>query len=131
MMTQSVGVPFTAKRRASTSRRRSGRLSESEWDTPDWSVSGATTHTSSESTRAIFSSTSRPGAKMPSSLVNRMRISFFLGAWSFPKTGSHFSGSYAWGALDPLYAAHVGLEHIRHRDAAALVLIGLHHRNER
>ena len=48
MMTQSVGVPLTAKCRSPTSRRRSGSLSESECDTPDWSLSGATTQTSSD-----------------------------------------------------------------------------------
>ena len=62
MMTQSVGVPLTAKCRAPTSRRRSGSLSESECDTPDWSLSGATIQTSSDSSRAIFSQASRPGA---------------------------------------------------------------------
>ena len=62
MMTQSVGVPFTAKCRSPTWRSRSGSLSESECDTPDWSCSGATTQTSSESSRAISSQTSRPGA---------------------------------------------------------------------
>ena len=49
MMTQSVGVPFTAKCRSPTSRKRSGSLSESECDTPDWSVSGATIQMSSDS----------------------------------------------------------------------------------
>ena len=49
MMTQSVGVPFTAKWRREISRRRSGSLRESECETPLWSVSGATTQTSSES----------------------------------------------------------------------------------
>ena len=52
MMTQSVGVPLTAKRRSPTSRSRSGSLSESECETPDWSNSGATTQTSSDSARA-------------------------------------------------------------------------------
>ena len=51
---------------------RSGSLSESECDTPDWSFSGATIHTSSDSARAISSQT-QPGV-MPSSLVTRMRI---------------------------------------------------------
>ena len=55
MMTQSVGVPFTAKWRSPTSRSRSGSLSDSECDTPDWSVSGATIQTSSDSSRAISS----------------------------------------------------------------------------
>ena len=49
MMTQSVGVPFTAYLRSPTWRSRSGSLSESECDTPDWSYSGATTVTSSDS----------------------------------------------------------------------------------
>ena len=35
---------------------------ESEWATPDWSNSGATTHTSSESAAAIRAQASRPGA---------------------------------------------------------------------
>src|SRR2546429_1375587 len=74
MMTQSVGVPLTAKRRSSTGRSRSGSLSESECDTPDWSYSGATIHTSSESARAISAHTSSPSEWMPSSLVTRMRI---------------------------------------------------------
>src|SRR3712207_1770713 len=74
MMTQSVGVPFTAKCRSEISRRRKGSLSESECDTPLWSVSGATTHTSAESCRAMVSNTLRPGACTPSSLVTRMRI---------------------------------------------------------
>ena len=74
MMTQSVGVPFTAKWRSPIWRSRSGSLSESECDTPDWSCSGATTQTSSDSLRAICSQTLRPGAWMPSSLVTRMRI---------------------------------------------------------
>ena len=52
MMTQSVGVPLTAKRRSPTARSRSGSLSESECETPDWSNSGATTQTSSDSARA-------------------------------------------------------------------------------
>src|SRR6185312_8761778 len=73
IITQSVGVPVMAKRFALISRRRSGRVSVSECDAPDCSVSGAQTHTSSVSARAIFSAISRPGAWMPSSLVTRMR----------------------------------------------------------
>src|SRR5687768_17797816 len=74
MMTQSVGVPLTAKWRLEISRSRNGSLSDSECDTPLWSVSGAITHTSSDSCRAIASSTFKPGACTPSSLVTRMRI---------------------------------------------------------
>ncbi len=53
MMTQSVGVPFNAKWRGPISRKRSGSLSDSEWATPDWSFSGATTVTSSDNSPAI------------------------------------------------------------------------------
>ena len=74
MMTQSVGVPFTAKRRSPIWRSLSGSLSESECETPDWSYSGATIHTSSDKARAISSQASSPAALMPSSLVMRMRI---------------------------------------------------------
>jgi len=74
MMTQSVGVPRTAKWRGPTSRNRSGSFSDSECETPDWSSSGATTQTSSDSARAISSTIFRPGAWMPSSLVQRIRI---------------------------------------------------------
>ena len=38
MMTQSVGVPLIAKWRSLISRSRSGSLSESECETPDWSA---------------------------------------------------------------------------------------------
>src|SRR5579871_2001706 len=112
MMTQSVGVPLMAKRRSSTARMRSGSLSESECETPDWSNSGATTQTSSDSARAISAQTSRPGALMPSSLVTRMRIDSIA-------------------LLDHRDAAHVGLERVRHRDRAVALLIGLHHGDER
>src|SRR5271156_919256 len=74
MMTQSVGVPFKAKWRGPTSRRRSGSLRDSEWATPDWSLSGATTVTSSDSSRAIDSRSLSPAAWMPSSLVRRIRM---------------------------------------------------------
>ncbi len=74
MMTQSVGVPLRAKWRGPISLNRNGSLSESEWATPDWSLSGATTVTSSESSRAIDSSSFKPCAWMPSSLVSRIRM---------------------------------------------------------
>src|ERR1700733_11969950 len=74
MMTQSVGVPFNAKWRGPISRKRSGSLSDSEWATPDWSFSGATTVTSSDSSPAINSRSLSPAAWMPSSLVRRIRI---------------------------------------------------------
>src|SRR5665213_3337273 len=78
IITQSVGVPASAKRFSSTLRRRSGSVSVNECEAPDCSVSGATTHTSSEISRAIFSSTARPGACMPSSFVTRMRCDFVM-----------------------------------------------------
>ncbi len=62
MMTQSVGVPLTAKCFGPTSRRRIGSLSESECETPELSISGATTQTSSDSLRAICAQTASPGA---------------------------------------------------------------------
>ena len=62
MMTQSLGVPRSAKRFSEISRSRSGSLSDSECDSPLWSSSGATTQTSSESAAAIRSSAARPGA---------------------------------------------------------------------
>ena len=74
MMTQSVGVPFRAKWRGPISLKRIGSLSESEWATPDWSYSGATTVTSSESSCAIDSRSVNPWAWMPSSLVSRIRM---------------------------------------------------------
>ncbi len=61
IITQSVGVPVTAKRRLSISRRRSGMVSVSECEAPDCSVSGATTQTSSDSARAMFSAATKPG----------------------------------------------------------------------
>ncbi len=74
MITQSVGVPCTAKWRGLISRRRKGLLSDSECATPDWSISGATMKTSSDNWRAIASIILRPGAWTPSSLVSKMRM---------------------------------------------------------
>ena len=62
--------------------------------------------------RAIVSSTARPGAWMPSSLVTRMRM-------VRPAVSMR---------VEP---AHVGLQRFRHRDAAVLVLVVLHHRDQR
>src|SRR5690606_39482590 len=64
---------------------RSGSDSDSECAKPDWSVSGATTHTSSVNCRAIRSRTWRPSAWMPSSFVRRIRISVSLVADSTRK----------------------------------------------
>src|SRR5262249_49176077 len=57
---------------------RSGSARVSEWDAPLLSVSGATTQTSSVRSVAIFSSTLRPVASIPSSLVMRMRMAVSL-----------------------------------------------------
>ena len=51
----------TAKCFGPALRKRNGSDSVSECDAPDCSVSGATTQMSSESVRAIFSATARPG----------------------------------------------------------------------
>src|SRR5215470_17651586 len=40
-------------------------------------------------------------------------------------------GSPSLRPLDGLQAAHIALQHVRHRDRAALLLVGLHHRDER
>src|SRR5947209_8660484 len=108
MMTQSVGVPLTAKWRSPIARSRSGSLRDSECDTPDWSYSGAITQMSSDSARPICSQTPSPSAWMPSSLVIRMR-----------------TGKRSSGMLDGLAAAHIGRQRIGHRDRAVLLLIVL------
>src|SRR5471032_2813586 len=100
IITQSVGVPLTAKRRSAIWRSRSGEVRVSECDAPDCSFSGATTQTSSDRLRAIFSATIRPGEWMPSSLVTRMRMSADLG-----------------------FAAHIRLKHGRNGDAAIGLLV--------
>src|SRR5712691_7036999 len=158
MITQSVGVPLTAKRRSPISRSRNGSLSESECETPDWSYSGATTHTSSDSARAISRHASSPAAWMPSSLVMRMRMAFrqsaHLGVVP-AKAGTHnhrpskiFSdGGYGsppsrgrqegrgyqaqFDSLDHLHPTHVGREHVGHGNRAVLLLVGLHHGDQR
>src|SRR5574337_1857314 len=113
MITQSVGVPRTAKCRSLTSRNRSGSFSDSECDTPDWSSSGATTHTSSDNAAAICSTICKPGACMPSSLVHRIRI--VLRAFLFNHLG----------------AAHIRLQCIGNGDRAVGLLIVLDHRDQR
>src|SRR5687767_7776257 len=74
IITASVGVPVTQKRRSPSFLRRTGTVSVSEWPAPDCSSVGATIQTSSEKARAIVSSTLSPVAFTPSSLVRRMRI---------------------------------------------------------
>ena len=72
---------------------------------PLCSISGATTQTSSDKERAIFSSTLRPGASMPSSLLTRIRA-----------CGRSAMGS-AIGA-DRREPTHIGLQHLGQRDRA-------------
>src|SRR5262245_18356545 len=74
IITASVGVPLTENRRSPCFLRRIGRDRVSEWPAPVCSSAGATTQTSSDRFAAIDSSTAKPGAWMPSSLVRRMRI---------------------------------------------------------
>ena len=62
IITASVGVPRTAKRRSPKPRSRSGGVSVSEWPAPDCSSAGATTQMSSDSVAAIASSAASPGA---------------------------------------------------------------------
>src|SRR6185437_5657915 len=90
---------------------RKGSARVSECEAPLLSVSGATTHTSSVRSVAIFSRTSRPGASMPSSLVIRMRI--------------------LRGGGDLGEAAHIGLERFGNAHAAVDLLIILEHGDER
>src|SRR4051794_41002258 len=115
--TQSVGVPSTANRRSPIWRIRNGRCSVSEWLAPDCSVSGATPQTSSDRVRAIFSSTSRPGAWIPSSFDSRIR--------AFDKSR---------GALsirgNPIETTHVRPQDLRHDYGSVRLLKIFHHRNQ-
>src|SRR5512135_3760526 len=89
---------------------RKGSARVSECEAPLLSVSGATTHTSSVRSVAIFSSTSRPGASMPSSLVIRMRISR--------------------GGGDLGRAAHIRLQRFGDAHAAVSLLVVFQHRDQ-
>ena len=71
-MTQSVGVPETAKVLGSSRRTRTGSVRVSRRDAPDCSVSGAQTQTSSVRRLAIRTSACSPSAPIPSSLVMRI-----------------------------------------------------------
>ena len=53
IITASVGVPVTEKRRSPCRRSRTGWVRVSEWPAPDCSSVGATTQMSSENRRAI------------------------------------------------------------------------------
>ena len=77
MITQSVGVPATAKARSlKLAQYAAGACSVIECDVPDWFVSGATSTLSRRSTASAiaFRFTVSPRAPEPSSLVMRMRI---------------------------------------------------------
>jgi hypothetical protein len=69
IMTQSVGVPFTAWCRSLSFRMRSGSARVKECDAPLLFVSGATTQTSLLTSPAMCSRALSPGASIPSSLV--------------------------------------------------------------
>src|SRR5690606_29162301 len=112
-MTQSVGVPCTAKRWSAILRMRRGWDSVRPWLAPLCSSSGATIQTSSLKVRAMSSSTLRPWAFTPSSLVMRIR-------WA---EASGIAG-------DDLQPAHVGPQRFRHQNTAVRLLIVLHDRNE-
>src|SRR6266568_5032382 len=97
---------------------RSGRRVVSEWLAPLCSCSGATTQTSSESSRAIFSSTWMPGEAMPSSLEIRIR---------------HLASSMCRSAIVPNHflTAHVGLQGLGDRNRAVMALEVLDDRDHR
>src|SRR3712207_3110861 len=115
--TQSVGVPSTANRCSPICRIRNGRCSVSEWLAPDCSVSGATTQTSSDRVRAIFSSTSSPGAWIPSSFDSRIR--------AFDKSRGALSIR-----ANPIEATHVRPQGLRHDYGPVRLLKVFHHRDE-
>ena len=90
IITASVGVPVTQKRRSPSLRRRTGTVRVSEWPAPDCSSAGATIQMSSENSRAILSSTLRPVALTPSSLVSRIRIAVAM--TRCPESGNQVVG---------------------------------------
>src|SRR5215213_4583762 len=101
-ITASVGVPVTEKRRSSCFLSRTGVVRVSEWPAPDCSSVGATIHTSSLSLRATASSSLKPRAFTPSSLVSSIRIrKAYGGAAPSPQPGG------ASGDIAP-YSQHVG-----------------------
>src|SRR5271154_231931 len=118
MRTQSVGVPSTEYRRGATSRMRSGRRVVKEWLAPLCSCSGATTHTSSDRSRAIVTSTVMPGEAIPSSLEIKIR---------------HRSRSIGRSAMipDDLLAAHIALQCLGDRNRPVMALKVLEDRDHR
>ena len=148
MMTQSVGVPLTAKRRSPTGRSRSGiderkRMRDARlvvFGRHDPDVVG-------ERTRDLGAGV-EPIRVNASSLVTRMRISCFLARRRgcpaaqrslrnlrkidcVPGMTEQAERPRSCGTLDGLEAAHIALQHIGHRDRAILLLIGLEHGDQR
>src|SRR6266702_360427 len=85
--TQSVGVPLTNRKPFPDLRTESGRSRVSELEAPLRSRSGATTMTSARGASAS-ARIAMPGAKYPSSLLSRMRMSARLYCPSAPATPS-------------------------------------------
>src|SRR6516164_1436926 len=100
MTAQSPGVPVMPYRRAPRSVTRIGSCKLTACETPLWSCSGATTQTSWASSRAISSSTARPGASMPSSLVSRTRSSTLSPPRWRPGRGVPPLFGFFWGTLE-------------------------------
>src|SRR5437588_10278838 len=96
---------------------RNGRLVVSEWLEALCSCSGATTQTSGERSRAIFSNSLIPGEPMPSSLVTRIRD---LASSMRPS---------AMG-FDDVLASHIGLQYGRQRHGAIVPLEVLEDRDQ-
>src|SRR3546814_10004234 len=74
IITESVGVPVTQKRRSPSFLSLTGKVRVSEWPAPDCSSVGATTQISSENSLAIFSNTR--SEEHTSELQSLMRISY-------------------------------------------------------
>ena len=109
IITASVGVPVTQKRRSPSFLSRTGTVRVSEWPAPDCSSVGATIQTSSEKARAIVSSTLSPGALTPSSLVRRMRIAASYGRRGAER-GNHPDGRRVH-RREPAWSAEMQVPH--------------------
>ena len=113
MMTQSVGVPRRAKCLSQILRSRSGSFRVSEWASPLWSVSGATTQTSSDSVAG-------------DALQSRQALG--VDAVVIGQQDAHQAQSAFSIGVD---AAHIGQQHVGNGDGAVLVLIVFHDRDQR
>src|SRR3546814_4279554 len=78
IITESVGVPVTQKRRSPCFLSLTGKVRVSEWPAPDCSSVGATTQISSENSLANFSNTMSPARseEHTSELQSLMRITY-------------------------------------------------------